>query len=320
MGEATYRIVVLGAGGFVGRQLCAAASRRFGSRAEVFAYSRFPDERLQVAELDVLDADAVRGVLLERKPTHVINLAGIAQPRDVARDPEYGWRLHAIAPDRIGRQILDVSPATWLLHVGTGLVYGRTSLSGEAMSEDSLLAPVDAYGVTKAAGDLALGALAEEGLRCLRLRPFNHTGPGQSEDFVVPAFAAQIARIGRGERPPVLRVGNLEAKRDFLDVRDVVSAYLTMVEQTSAFEPGMALNVSSGTAIRIGDILESLVRLAGVDVSIEVDPEKWRPVDIPVSYGDSGRLSALTGWRPLFAFNDTLIAVLNRQVTGIEQF
>ncbi|MBK8455888.1 MAG: GDP-mannose 4,6-dehydratase [Phyllobacteriaceae bacterium] len=167
---------------------------------------------------------------------------------------------------------------------------------------------------------MALGALAEEGLRCLRLRPFNHTGPGQSEDFVVPAFAAQIARIGRGERPPVLRVGNLEAKRDFLDVRDVVSAYLTMVEQASAFEPGMALNVSSGTAIRIGDILESLVRLAGVDVSIEVDPEKWRPVDIPVSYGDSGRLSALTGWRPLFAFNDTLIAVLNRQVTGIEQF
>lgn len=312
MRETPYRVVVLGAGGFVGRQLCAAATSRFGKRAEVFAYSRHSDERHRVLELDVLDADAVRGVFLERKPTHVVNLAGIARPADVAKDPEYGWRLHALAPERIGRLILEVSPATWLLHVGTGLVYGQTSLSGEAMSEGSLLAPVDAYGVTKAAGDLALGALAGEGLRCLRLRPFNHTGPGQTEDFVVPAFAAQVTRIKMGKQPSVLRVGNLEASRDFLDVRDVVAAYLAILEQADAFEPGTALNISSGRPVLIREILESLVQLAGVNVNIEVDPVKWRPVDIPMIYGTSRFLSNRTGWKPEFAFADTLSAILNQ--------
>src|SRR6185437_13750265 len=106
------------------------------------------------------------------------------------------------------------------------------------IAERVSLAPINAYGATKAAADLALGSMAEHGLRCVRLRPFNHTGPGQSEQFVVAAFARQIARIAAGLQPPLLEVGNIDTRRDFLDVRDVCSAYAACIERAATLAPG----------------------------------------------------------------------------------
>ena len=117
---------------------------------------------------------------------------------------------------------MDKAPDCWLLNAGSGLVYGESAKPGLPLDESALLAPIDEYAVTKAAADLALGALARRGLKCIRFRPFNHTGAGQAGAFVIPAFAMQIAQIEAGLAEPVIHVGNLDAERDFLDVRDVV--------------------------------------------------------------------------------------------------
>lgn len=306
---AARRILLLGAGGFVGGHLAGALEDRFGAGAAVTRTGLRGGAGLR--PLDLRDAPALRDALRDLRPTHVVNLVGIAAPAEARRDPDAAWQAHAVAVERLGRLILQDLPDCWLVHVGSGLAYGRSALDGAPVAETAPLEPMDIYGVTKAAGDLALGALAGEGLRCLRLRPFNHTGPGQSEAFVIPAFAAQIARIEAGRQPPVIRVGNLDAVRDFLDVRDVVAAYADLVAAAGAMAPGRAVNIASGRGRRIGDLLDALCRMARVPVTVEPDPDRQRPSDLPALVGDAGVLAAATGWAPRHGLDETLRATLD---------
>ena len=170
---------------------------------------------------------------------------------------------------------------------------------------------MDEYAATKAAADLALGALAGKGLKCVRLRPFNHTGRGQDEAFVIPAIAMQIARIEAGLQPPVIRVGNLDAERDFLDVRDVVVAYALAVTKASELTPGTIINIASGTARRVRDILEYLLRLSRKPIALEKDEARMRPSDVPRIVGNGERARRLLGWVPEHSFDDTLADVLD---------
>lgn len=287
------RILILGAGGFVGRALVSDLAARFGAQAQIMPRSRsgeggFPG-------LDLCDAAGLRAALRALRPSHIVNLAGIAAPVQARRAPQEAWAVHAIAVETLGRIMLEDLPESWLLHVGSGLAYGKAALSGP-VSEDAPLAPMDPYGVTKAAGDLALGALANEGLRCLRLRPFNHTGPGQSEDFAIPAFAAQIARIEAGQQAPVLKVGNLEAVRDFLDMRDVLRCYGELIARSGDLRPGEALNIASGVGLRIGDALDLLVAQSAAPITIEADPARQRPSDLPQIIGNPARIKARIGF------------------------
>jgi len=174
---------------------------------------------------------------------------------------------------------------------------------------------MNTYAATKAAADLALGALAAEaGLRVIRLRPFNHTGPGQSADFVVPAFARQIARIAAGRQSPVLRVGALDPRRDFLDVRDVCAAYaacLRLDQAGTPIAPGTVLNLAGQTPRRIGDILADLLARAGVAARIETQADLLRPSDIPLAVGNAARARALLAWAPAVPWEQTLDDVLS---------
>lgn len=309
MGQDRLRIVVTGAAGFVGRHLLAELAARFGPTAEIVATSR--DGDYGCVPLDITDTDAVRAALADLRPTHVVNLAAIAAPVAARRDPDAAWRLHARAPAELGRAILSVVPGCWLLHVGSGMVYGRSGLEDRPLDETAALAPVDEYGVTKAAGDLALGALVSEGLRCVVLRPFNHTGPGQSDAFAIPAFAAQIASIEAGLAEPVLRVGNLSARRDFLDVRDVVRAYALLVERCAPMAPGAVFNVASGTAIGMDEILGMLLAQSHRAIAVEQDPARMRPSEVASICGDATRLTSATGWRPVIGHAEMLGAVLD---------
>ena len=188
---------------------------------------------------------------------------------------------------------------------------GESAKSGRALDENALLAPNDEYSATKAATDLALGALVGSGLKCIGLRPFNHTGPGQSEAFVVPAFAVQIARIEAQLAPPVISVGNLDAQRDFLDVRDVASAYTLVVKDLERLESGTVLNIASGIPRRISEILEGLIARSRVQITVEHDPMRQRSGDLPIIVGDAGRARRLLDWKPEHSFEDMLTAVLN---------
>jgi GDP-4-dehydro-6-deoxy-D-mannose reductase len=209
----------------------------------------------------------------------------------------------------VAEAIRDLAPSCRLVFISSADIYGASFRAGVALDEEALPAPLNTYGATKAAADLALGAMAAEGLGVLRLRPFNHTGPGQSADFVVPAFARQIARIEAGLAPPVLKVGALTPERDFLDVRDVARAYALALARD--LPTGTVLNLAAGTPRRIGDVLEALLALAKVKVEVAEDPARLRPADIPRAIGDAARARALLGWEPVIPWAQTLADVLD---------
>ena len=169
---------------------------------------------------------------------------------------------------------------------------------------------MDTYALTKAAGDLAMGVLAGDGLKCLRLRPFNHTGPGQSEDFAVPAFAAQIARIKAGLQEPVLKLAICLLCRDFLDVRDVAQAYVALIEFSDTLKSGAIYNIASGVGQTMQGLLCMLVKISGVELDVELDPNRQRASDLPAIVGNAEALMLDTRWRPTISINHTLSEML----------
>jgi len=308
-----YRVLILGAGGFVGSYLRLALEERLGDKARLLSTSLRGNGE-NVISLDVTDIESVSSVLKRFRPSHIVNLAGLAAPSRAHADPQSAWILHAHVPYLLGRAVLETVPDCWLLHVGSGLVYGRSALYTSPLSEENLLAPTDTYSVTKASGDLAVGALAGEGLKCLRLRPFNHTGPGQTQNFAVPSFAAQLAQIVRRAKEPYLRVGNLDSERDFLDVRDVARAYTDLIVNSDNLTSGEAYNISSGRVVSMKSIVEFLVKLSGIPVSIFYDPARQRPSDVPSICGNPTKLRSNTSWRPSYSLEQTLTDTFNHQL------
>ena len=202
---------------------------------------------------------------------------------------------------------LSLRPA--VLVVGSAEEYGPVGPEEIPIREDAPLRPASPYAVSK----VAQGALARlygpaGGMRIVLTRTFHHTGPGRGEAFAESSFARQIAEIEEGHRPPVLEVGNLEAVRDFTDVRDVVRAYWMLLDKGEA---GEAFNVCSGRGRRIRDLLDVLVAASSARVEVRVDPERLRPSDVPVQVGDPSRLRAATGWEPRIPLEHTLSDLLD---------
>lgn len=305
------KVLILGAAGFVGKHLRQYLAHNMPEPVDVLATSRAVTAEAEdkLLRLDLLDEDRLAQVIRDYKPSHIINLAGIAAPALAAQNPALAWELHAKAPEALGRIILRESPESWLFQVGTGLVYGRTARSGLAMRETDLPAPMDTYGVTKAAGDLAVQALAERGLKTAVLRPFNHIGLCQSTDFAIPAFASQIGAIMTGAREPVIKVGSLEAKRDFLDVADVVRAYASLVLAGDNLPNGEIYNIASGQARSMSEMLELLIQLSGRQITVEVDHS--RSGGLPTISGDYSKIENATGWAPQTDIRETLRGILN---------
>lgn len=311
--------MVTGAGGFVGAHVLATLLSA-GECIDIVATSRRGGHSPvtgRIEPLDVTDRSAVSAKVARISPTHIIHLAGMAALPAAAADPDAAWNIHLGGTLNVARAILAGAPDCLLVHVGSGQVYGASAAAGRAMDERTLLTPTDTYTASKAAADLALGAMAKSGLKCLRFRPFNHIGPGQSEDFAVASFAAQIARIAAGRAPPVLKVGNLDARRDFLDVRDVAAAYGLAVTRGAALPPGTIINLASGAARRLRDLLDMLLALAGTPISVEVDTSRLRPTDIPVFVGSADRARELLGWQPRFSLEETLRTTLEAAARNI---
>jgi GDP-4-dehydro-6-deoxy-D-mannose reductase len=308
------RVLMTGSDGFVGPHVENALRRVYDAEVEIIATSKAGGAHPvfgKMEALDVTDGSAMRSAIAHSQPTHVIHLAALAAVGAASSDPDKAWATHVDGTRNLANAILEYAPGCWLLNVGSGLIYGETARSGQPLDENALPAPVDDYGVTKAAADLALGALARRGLRVVRLRPFNHIGPGQTEAFAIPAFAMQIARIEAELIEPVLRVGNLDARRDFLDVRDVARAYALTVQHTHKLKSGVILNVASGIPCRIGDMLQTLLAQSQVAITVEHDPARMRASDLPLIVGNAARARELLGWRSEYGLNDTLGTVLD---------
>jgi GDP-4-dehydro-6-deoxy-D-mannose reductase len=307
--------LITGARGFVASHLRDALLRVCGSSVELIATAKEAgtDPMFgKMAALDVTDRAAVERVFQSNAPTHVVHLAGVAVPSAANAHPRAAWELHLGGTLNVAQTILARNPDCWLLHVGSALVYGDSAKPGMPMDETTLLAPTDEYAASKAAADLALGALTHRrGLKCIRFRPFNHSGPGQAEGFVLPDFAMQIAEIEAGLIPPVMRIGDLDVERDFLDVRDVVRAYALAAREAASLEPGVIFNIASGVPMRIGDILERLSRQSQAKISLEHDPNRLRPTRLPRVIGNANRARRCLGWSPERRFEDTIDDVLN---------
>lgn len=305
------KILITGASGFVATHLIAGLRATGGDDLWLTAKFAVHHSDFGVIDaLDVTDGGSVAEAVCRWQPECVVNLAGVASPADARRDPKAAWDVHLRGSQNISDAILQHVPQCSLLSVGSGMVYGGNGRAGLA-DEQTLLDPKDEYAASKAAADMALGALANNGLRCIRLRPFNHTGPGQSESFVAPGFAMQIARIEAGLQPATIRVGNLDAIRDVLDVRDVACAYAAALRQAGDIPAGTILNISSGVGVKIGDLLEHLLALSHAKIRVERDPSRFRTTDVRSIVGDASLARQLLGWEPAYSLSETLADVLD---------
>jgi GDP-4-dehydro-6-deoxy-D-mannose reductase len=310
------RMLLTGASGFVGRHLLSALACAEGNTAGLFAADRGQGSALAAGvthvTLDVRARDAVEHAIRTIRPTAVFHLAAVAEPARARSDPRGAWEVNVFGTMNLAEAVLKHAPEATFVLAGSSDSYGQSfNLIDGPIDENAPLRPLNAYGTTKAAADLLVGQMASEGLRAVRFRPFNHTGPEQAESYVVSAFARQIARIEGGLQPPVIEVGNVDAERDFLDVRDVVRAYATVVMAPVALEPGLVLNLASGQPRRIRSILDGLVAMAKVRVEIRVDPARLRPNDVSRTWGSAERARRVLDWVAQIPFEQTLADVLN---------
>jgi GDP-4-dehydro-6-deoxy-D-mannose reductase len=317
------RILVTGANGFVGRHLTAALAALpdhheiiagiYGSEAPE------PSRNTRYIQFDVTDPDQVHSVIGAEQPTHLFHLAGIAAPSEAERHIRKTWAVNFGGTLNVALAVAETAKQCRFMFCSSAEVYGDSFRSGQPLSEEAALDPASVYGVSKAAADLMVGQMAKQGLRAIRLRPFNLTGPGQSELFVVPAFASQVDAIERGEQEPVIRVGTLTDRRDFLDVRDVVSAYVQAIMHFDSLPNGCALNIATGSAISIAEILKIILSLSSKKIEIVQDSARIRKSSIPIASGNADAARRLLGWAPRIEIAATLASVLDyyRQVQSV---
>jgi nucleoside-diphosphate-sugar epimerase len=287
------RVWVTGARGFVGSHLVPHLER---SGCRVVAVDR---------DIEITDSRAVDAAIAAAQPDGIVHLAAQASVAASLDDAGASARVNYGGTLCVLRAALRRAPKARVLIISSGEIYGGAD-SDRPLDETTPLAPESPYATAKAAADLAAAGFAARGLAVLRIRSFNHTGPGQSDVYVASSFARQIAEIDAGRREPLLRVGNLDAVRDFLDVADVVEAYRRLL--APGVPPG-AYNVASGVGRRIGALLEALLERARVRPRVEVDRALWRPAR--ASVGDPTRLRDATGWKPQIGFDAMLDRLLD---------
>jgi GDP-4-dehydro-6-deoxy-D-mannose reductase len=310
------RVLVTGANGFVGLHLL---RRLLAEGADVTGtYVTEPPSSInssaggQTGRVDWRPLDVRSGAEIERvvgvcQPEFVFHLAAQSSVGGSFRMPELTWDVNATGTWRLLHALRDTGARVLL--ASSAEVYGAVPEAEHPIREDRALRPANPYAAAKAAAEMAaIEACLAHGLTVVVARSFNHTGPGQDTRFALPSFAAQLQAMQAGS-DRVLRVGNLTACRDLLDVRDVVEAYLLLARRGA---PGCdtAYNVCSGTAQSMYEVVERMVAVSGIDARIEVDPERVRPVDVPLLLGDNTRLCEL-GWQPTIGLEQTLRDLLD---------
>lgn len=302
------RVLVTGAAGFAGSYVVEALSG-YGETIGWIHQAQPPKEIVDLADwqrVDLFDAAQVRDAIASIKPSAVIHCAGAPNVAQSWRDTVTPLSLNVLATHHLFDALRRVGVPCRIVVPGSATVYATSS---DPLTEQSAVAPSNPYAVSKLAQEgLSLRAAREDGVEVIVTRSFNHTGPRQSAAFAAPNMARQIALIEHGLVEPVIKVGNLEAQRDFTDVRDTARAYVLLLKQgfTSS-----VYNVSSGIARVMRSVLEALAARSTVDLLIETDPALMRPSDTPILLGDSTKLRTDTGWHPEIPFERTLDDLLN---------
>jgi len=313
------RYLITGVGGFAGSHLAdhllSMTDTKGANAPEVWgcdltsARRPFHSPKLNLLAADLRDPQAAQHVIETVRPEGVFHLAGLAYVGDSWSDPWQTLETNLRAQVNLLEAIRAAGIMPRILVVGSADEYGPVTPAELPLSEERELRPDSPYAVSKAGQDLlGLQYFLSYQLPVVRVRPFNHIGPRQNRRFVAPAFAAQIAAIEAGQQEPMLQVGNLSARRDFTDVRDVVSAYALVLEHG---EPGEVYNVGSGRSWSIADLMQGLLSLSAVPIRVETDEGRMRVADVPDLVCDASKLAARTGWRPRIPLEQSLADLLN---------
>lgn len=267
------------------------------------------DARVSYIEGDLIDPRFTHDLLAQVSPDRIYHLAAQAFVPVSWQDPWATLENNIRAQTNVLHAAAQLHSNARILIIASNEEYGRVTPADLPIREETPLRPDSPYGVSKITQDyLGLQYFISHHLHIVRMRPFNHIGPRQNDRFVTSNFAKQVAEIELGLREPKLRVGNLDAQRDFSDVRDVMRGYVLALERGQA---GDVYNIGSGVPRSIRDIVETYQRLACVPFDLESDPERMRPSDTPVSYCDATKLKNATGWEPQIPFEQTLRDILD---------
>ncbi len=302
------KILITGSTGFVGKHLTDYLAPN--TEYEIFGTSltdSAPQEnsKIHIEKVDLTKFDEVLALIGKIKPDYIYHLAALTSPA------ESFTNATPIVLANIGIEMnllnamkeLGLTSARFLV-VSSGEVYGLVTLSDLPIDEDTLLRPTNPYAVSKITQDyLGLQYILSYKFDIVMVRPFNHTGPGQSPSFAIPAFSKQIAMIEKGQQEPVLKVGNLSAKRDFSDVRDIVKGYVLLMEKGIT---GEVYNIGSGKSRSTKELLDMLLSMTDKKIEILEDPSKFRPIEVADVYCDYKKLNSLTGWIPEIPIEKTL--------------
>jgi len=265
--------------------------------------------RIELREADLRDYSSIHALLEEVRPDAIFHLAAQSYVPSSWRAPAETLSTNITGQTYLFEAVryLGIDPTIQI--ACSSEEYGLVHADETPIKEDNPLRPLSPYAVSKVAQDfMGYQYFQSYGLKVVRTRAFNHTGPRRGDVFVTSNFAKQVASIEAGLQEPVIRVGNLDAIRDFTDVRDMVRAYWLAVEKG---RPGEVYNIASGHGIHIHELLDKLIALSDAEVRIEVDPDRLRPSDVEILIGDSSKFRADTGWQPLIPFEQTLADVLD---------
>ena len=313
--------LIIGGAGFVGPYLIKHLRDDLGQEVFVtkMAHETIPEEVLapadgsgvmtQVFDLNILKKEEIESLLSRLRPDRIFHLAAQSSVAVAWKNPSMTIEVNIVGAVNVLDTVRDILPEAKVLLIGSCEEYGHIREEEAHITEDTTLRPGNIYAATKACQNMFGSIYAEAyNMNVVMTRSFNHIGPNQLPQFVVADFCKQVAEIEamaeKGETDlPSIRVGNLLAERDFLDVRDVVRAYAMVIEKG---EPGETYNVGRGEAVAIQDILKMILKEAKVTIAVEKDPEKFRPVDIPLFEADASKLKETTGWEPQIPLEQTI--------------
>lgn len=303
------KILVTGADGFVGSYLVKALQQRNHTVIAGFLNAtNVPAKSMEAVLLNIVDSEQVNSVVYNLQPNAIIHLAAQSMVKVAWENPSDTVLVNTIGTTNIVKAVINFSQKTKIITIGSSEEYGLTGKQGRPLNEDDYCLPQNPYAISKlAAGQIALQLAEQEKINVIHVRPFNHFGPYQREGFVVSDFASQIARMEKGPSERILRVGDLSAQRDFTDVRDVIEAYVALLEKD--VETGI-YNVCSGQPHTAGEILNTLLSQCKVQIEVQVDQEKFRPSNVPLFIGSAKKLTQATGWRPRRAFSNSITETL----------
>ncbi len=314
------KVLITGASGFVGLQLVSKLRMILPGGSVITAVDKSqripsvtPSNNVAVLyrSMDLLRESEIQGLVEEARPDVVCHLAAIATTGDLVNAGLDLWDVNVTGTLHLARAVQRIVPEACFIFASSSEVYGRVFATGEALDETAALAPMNHYARSKLAAEFALSSVFSAPSRLVILRLFNHTGAGQDARFALPAFASQIAKIEAGLMDARIRVGNLSAKRDFLDIRDVIRAYVKVIENAFNLGSFSTYNICSGNSYLMSDILRSFIEKSTKEIIIEEDPLRMRASEIRAVTGNAALFVEKFDWSPEISLDTTVSDILD---------